>query len=273
MRTPSWLFALTVVGALSTTPVTVTTALAQDYAVKQLESSPRHHEWAKVKSGERTVHCFVAYPERPDRATTVLVIHENRGLTDWVRSFTDQLAAAGYIAVAPDLLSEFDAKHTRTSEFATSDEARDAIYKLDSDQVTEDLHAVRAYAAGLPAANGKVAVAGFCWGGAQSFRFATNSKDVGAALVFYGPPPDSASLARISVPVYGFYGGDDERINATIEATKTHMKALGKTYEPVLYDGAGHAYMRSGDAPDAEDANRAARDASWVRLRKILSDL
>lgn len=273
MKTLSWLFAYVVAGALCAAPLVAVPALAQDYALEQLENSPRHHEWAKVSRGERTVHCFVAYPERSDKATAVLVIHENRGLTDWVRSFADQLAAAGYIAVAPDLLSEFDAEHARTNAFATSDEARDAIYKLDGQQVTEDLHAVRAYAAKLPAANGKVAVAGFCWGGAQSFRFATDSKDVGAALVFYGTPPDSASLARISAPVYGFYGGDDERINATIDATRAHMKAFGKTYEPIVYAGAGHAYMRSGDAPDASEANRKARDASWVRLRKILADL
>jgi carboxymethylenebutenolidase len=248
-------------------------AAAQDYALERLEASPRHHEWAKVKSGERTVHCFVAYPEKSEKTAVVVVIHENRGLTDWVRSFADQLAEAGYLAVAPDLLSGFDEKHDQTSDFANSDAARDAIYKLDADQVTADLRAVRAYAAGLPAAKGKPAVAGFCWGGSQSFRFATNSKEIAAALVFYGSPPDSAALGRIAVPVYGFYGGDDARINATIEPTQERMKALEKSYEPVVYDGAGHAYMRRGDAPDAEAVHKKARDASWVRLRKILAGL
>ena len=245
---------------------------AQDFALEQLEASPRHHEWVTVQAGDRTVHSFVAFPEVNEPAPAVLVIHENRGLTDWVRSFADQIAAAGYIAVAPDLLSEFDAEHERTSEFANSDAARDALYQLDPDQITSDLHAVRAYAAGLSSSDGTTAVMGFCWGGAQTFRFATNSPDVAAALVFYGSPPESG-FENIAAPVYGFYGEDDERINATIPETEEIMEELDKTYEVVIYDGAGHAFMRSGDDPEGSAENRAARDASWDRLEGILSGL
>jgi carboxymethylenebutenolidase len=246
-------------------------AAAQDFALAQLEQSPRHHEWIDVAAGERAVHCFVAYPEKAKNALAVVVIHENRGLTDWVRSFADQLAGKGFIAIAPDLLSGFDAEHGRTSDFPSSDSARAALYELDPDQVMNDLLAVRARAATLDGANGKTAVAGFCWGGSQSFRMATASPELKAALVFYGgPPEDSTAYARIAAPVYGFYGGDDQRINATIEPARARMKALKKTYDTVVYPGAGHAFMRSGDDPAGESANRKARDAAWVRLVKAL---
>lgn len=245
---------------------------AQDFALEQLEASPRHHEWVAVKAGERTVHSFVAFPETNEPAPAVVVIHENRGLTDWVRSFADQLAASGYIAVAPDLLSGFDAVHERTSDFANSDAARDALYQLDPDQITADLMSVRSYAAGVSSSNGTTAVVGFCWGGSQTFRFATNSSDIAAAFVFYGSPPESG-YGNITAPVYGFYGENDERINATIPETEEIMAAQGNLYEYEIYEGAGHAYMRSGDDPEGSTDNKAARDASWVRLNTILSDL
>jgi carboxymethylenebutenolidase len=246
-------------------------ALAQDFALALLESSPRHHEWIAVPSRAGAVHCFVAWPEKKAKALAVVVIHENRGLDDWARSFADQLAEKGFIAIAPDLLSGFDSTRTRTADFASADEAREAIYKLDSEAVMQDLLAVRAHAETLEGANGRTAVAGFCWGGAQSFRLATVSNALAAALVFYGSPPaDSTAYAGIHAPVYGFYGGDDERINASIPATIARMKSLGKTYDPVIYPGAGHAFMRRGDAPGERTPHHAARDAAWKRLAGIL---
>ena len=254
---------------LASIPVT-----AQDYAAAQLEDSPRHHEWIEIEADGRTIHAFAAFPERENDAPVVLVIHENRGLTDWVRSFADQVAAAGYLAVAPDHLSEFDAGHKRTSDFETSDAAREAIYELDPDQVTQDLQAVRAHIAGMPSSNGNVVVAGFCWGGSQTFRFATDSNEIAAALVFYGSAPeDDAAFGSISAPVYGFYGEDDQRINATIPATQERMDKHGKAYDVVIYDGAGHAFMRSGDDPNEAGPNKMARDQAWERLTEILSDL
>lgn len=246
-------------------------AAAQDFAVAQLENSPRHHEWIAVPSNGRSVHCFVAWPEKKEKAMAVVVIHENRGLNDWARSFTDQLAARGFIAIAPDLLSAFDSTHARTSDFATSDAAREAIYALDPDQVLSDLLAVRAHAGTLQGANGRTAVVGFCWGGAQSFRLASAAPELKAALVFYGSPPaDSAAYAQIQAPVHGFYGEDDERINATIPETERRMKALGKTYDVKVYPGAGHAFMRRGDDPAETGPNRAARDSAWTRLVRVL---
>ena len=191
-----------------------------------------------------------------------------------MRGFTDQLAEAGDVAVAPDLLSSFDDEHARTSDFADSDAARTAIYELDPLQVQEDLLSVQRYTASLPAVSGQVVVVGFCWGGAQAFRMATYAPDLAAALVFYGSPPeDLATLEQISAPVYGFYGGDDQRINATIPATEAEMNRLAKAYDYRIYDGAGHAFMRSGEAQDASGANRQAREQAWQRMLEILAGL
>ena len=247
-------------------------ARAQDFALEQLEKSPRHHEWIEIESGDRTIHAFAAFPERSEDTPAVLVIHENRGLSDWVRSFADQLAAAGYLAVAPDLLSDFDDGHERTSDFESSDAARDAIYQLDPEQVIADLRAVQEYLETMPSSNGDVVVAGFCWGGSQTFRYATQGTDIEAALVFYGTAPDDEdSFEAIDAPVHGFYGGDDQRVNATIPATRERMEAAGKRYEVEIYDGAGHGFMRSGDDPNADAPNKDARNAAWERVKEILS--
>lgn len=248
-------------------------ALAQDHVMQRLADSPRHQEWVPVMSGERAVDCFVVYPEVQDNAPAVVVIHENKGLTDWVRGVADQLAEAGYIAIAPDLLSGAGPNGGNTSSFESQDAATQGIYGLDADQVTADLNAVADYVIGLAACDGQLAVAGFCWGGGQTFRFATNRDDLKAACVFYGRfdhTPDD--LARIECPVYGFYGGNDQRINATIPETTAQMASAGKNFEPVIYDGAGHGFMRAGEESDGSEANRAARDQGWERLREIFSD-
>jgi carboxymethylenebutenolidase len=217
------------------------------------------------------VNCFIAFPEVKEKATAVLVIHEIFGLSDWVRSVADQLAEAGYIAIAPDLLSGSAPGGGGTAEIGSGDAVRKAISSLPPDQITADLNAVTDHVSKLPACNGKVVVAGFCWGGSQTFRFATNNKKVKAALPFYGSgPEDAAAIARIQCPVYGFYGGNDARVNATIPKSKELMKAAGKTYEPVTYEDAGHGFMRAGEAPDANAANKKARDQAWQRVKDLL---
>lgn len=250
---------------------------AQDYAIQQLEDSPRHHEWVALESNGRTLHTFVAYPEVSKDATVVIVIHENRGLNDWARSFADQLAGKGFIAVAPDLISNTVEGFEKTSDFATSDDARSAIYGLDPDFVTEDLKHVLSYAHDIEAGNGKVAVAGFCWGGSQSFRFATNAGDgIEAALVFYGTGPrEENHYESIEVPVYGFYGGNDNRVNSTIEMSEQAMAKFENTFHYEIYEGAGHAFMRNGDDPELESdhPNKVARNKSWDRLVEILNNL
>ncbi len=244
-------------------------ASAQDWARERVEKSPRHREWVTVKHDGRNVETFVVYPESRDKTPVVLVIHEIFGLTDWVQDLADQVAAAGYIAVAPDLLSGMGPHGGRTPDFPEGG-ATQAVSHLDPTQVTADLNAVADYALKLPAANGKLFVTGFCWGGGQSFRFATNRPDLTAAFVFYGSPPDKDAMARIKAPVYGFYAENDARIDATIDATRDQMGAAGKVYEPVIYPGAGHGFMRAGEAPDASAANSKARTEAWERWNGLL---
>jgi carboxymethylenebutenolidase len=250
------------------------TASAQDWAKARLEKSPRHLEWVKVKNGQREVNCFVAYPEVKDKATAVILIHEIFGLTDWVREVADRLAEAGYIAIAPDLLSGTAPDGGGTVELGGSDAVRKAISSLPPEQITADLKSVANYVAQLPACNGKLAVAGFCWGGSQTFRFATNDKRLKAAFVFYGTAPETEpDLARIPCPVYGFYARNDARVSATVPQTVKLMKQAGKIYEPRTYEGAGHGFMRAGEAPDANTANQQDRDAGWRRWLELLKGI
>lgn len=242
---------------------------AQDWARQRLEKSPRHREWVTVKHDGRSVETFVAYPESKDKTPVILVIHEIFGMTDWVQEVADEFAAAGYIAIAPDLLSGAGPGGKGTSSFAQG-EATKAVSGLNADQITADLNAVADYALKLPSATQKLYVAGFCWGGGQSFRFATNRRGLAAAFVFYGPPPPKDAMSRIQAPVYGFYGGNDARIGATIPGAKDDMRELGKTYEPVTYDGAGHGFMRAGEAPDATEGNSKARTEAWARLKQLM---
>jgi carboxymethylenebutenolidase len=245
-------------------------ASAQDWAKAKLEKSPRHREWVTIKHDGRAVETFVVYPQSKSKTPVVLIIHEIFGLTDWVQDLADQVAEAGYIAVAPDLLSGMGPSGGRTSDFPQG-KATEAVSHLNPDQVTADLNAAADYAKKIPASSGKLSVTGYCWGGGQSFRFATNRGDLAAAFVFYGVPPEKEAMARITGPVYGFYAGDDARIDATIPETVQNMKAAGKTYDPVTYEGAGHGFMRAGEAPDASEPNRKARTEAWARWKSLLA--
>ncbi len=250
------------------------TAWAQDWAKAELEKSPRHQEWIKIKQGNREVQSFIVYPEVKDKAPAVVVIHEIFGLSDWARSVADQLAAAGYIAIVPDLLSGMAPGGGGTSEFSGQDAVTKAVSMLPPDQVTADLDAVADYALKLPACNGKVVVAGFCWGGSQTFRYTTHNPRIKAAFVFYGTGPDNpADIARISCPVYGFYGGNDARVDATIPKSTELMKNAGKTYEPLTYEGAGHGFMRAGQAPNASETNKKAREEGWKRWLELMKKI
>jgi carboxymethylenebutenolidase len=245
-------------------------AWSQPWARERLEKSPRHREWVTVKHGGRSVETFIVHPESKEKRPVVLIIHEIFGLSDWAQLLADEMAAAGYVAVAPDLLSGMAPGGGRTKDFP-GDSVTEAIGKLDPDQITADLNAAADYALKLPASSGKLFVTGFCWGGGQSFRYATNRSDLSAAFVFYGPPPPKESMSKITAPVYGFYAGNDARIDATIPDTITAMKAAGKKYEPVTYEGATHGFMRSGEAPDAPDANKKAREEAWKRWKSLLT--
>jgi carboxymethylenebutenolidase len=241
----------------------------KDFGKDRLNNSPRHGEWVEFKSGERTIKAFVVYPERKDKAPVVIVIHEIFGLTDWARSLCDELAEAGVIAIAPDLLSG--------QKFEDVDGARKAISALPKEQVKADLDATANYAlTKIPAASGNLAVCGFCWGGGVTFDYANENPKLKAAYSFYGTAPNTAEKVKnIACPVYGFYGEDDARVNATIPKAEELMKAAGKKYEPVIYKGAGHGFMRSGEPgdPNVREADRKARDEAWARWKTLLKQL
>ncbi len=245
---------------------------AQDWAKARLDASPRHHEYVALKHDGRTVQAFVVYPEVKEKAPVVVMIHEIFGLSDWAKEMADELAGEGFIVIAPDLLSGMGPNGGGSSEFPSQDATVKAVSALDPAVVNADLDAAAEYAKHIPAANGKIAVAGFCWGGGKSFAFAAHSKVLSAAFVFYGPGP--ADVSSITAPVYGFYAGNDARIGATIPDTTAAMKAAGKTYEPVTYDGAGHGFMRAGEDPgNTNPANKTARDQGFARLVKLLHEM
>jgi carboxymethylenebutenolidase len=256
--------------------------VAQDWAKATLEKSPRHREYVAIRHGDRTVQAFVVYPEVSQKAPVVLMVHEIFGLSDWAKEMADELAAQGFIVVAPDLLSGFGPNGGGpngggTDAFPSQDAVTRAVSALNPAVVTADLDAAADYGKRLPSANGRLFVAGFCWGGGKSFDFATHRRDLAAAFVFYGPPP--ADVTAINAPVYGFYGGNDARITATVPATTAAMKAAGKKYEPVVYDGAGHGFMRAGEdpAPPASTtpamaaANKTARTEAFQRLVTLIN--
>ena len=248
-------------------------APAQDWAKAKLDASPRHSEWVDVKYGNRTVKTFVVYPARKDKAPVVLLIHEIYGMSDWAMEMADEIAAAGYIAVEPDLLSGMGPNGGRTSDFGGDQQKiTEAVSDLPAEQVTGDLNAAADYAKTIPSANGKISVAGFCWGGGQSFHFATDRPDLTVAAVFYGiGPQDPSDIAKINAPVYGFYGGIDNRVTTTVPDQKKLMKAGHKKYQAAIYEGAGHGFMRLGEAPDAKPDNKAARDKAWKKWMSILA--
>jgi len=241
---------------------------AEAGAKDRLLTSPRHGEWVHVSAGAGdSVDAWVVYPERPDKAPVVLVIHEIFGLSDWIRSVTDQLAAEGFIAIAPDLLTG-KAPGGKGSSAVDSDAARQLISELQGPEIVRRLNAVAAYGAALPAATGQYAVVGFCWGGGISFSYATQQPALKAAVVCYGTPPDEQGMGRIKAPVLGLYGGSDARVTSTVTAAEALMKKLGKRYEYEIFEGAGHAFFRAQDGQSG--ANLKATQKGWPRMVQFL---
>ncbi len=245
---------------------------AQDWAKARLDASPRHREYVSLKHGNRSLQAFVVYPEVSGKAPVVILIHEIFGLTDWAKEMADELAAQGFIVIAPDLLSGFGPNGGGSSEFPSQDATIKAVSGLDPEGVLADLDAAADYGKKLPAGNGKIAVVGFCWGGSKSFAYAAHRKDLSAAFVFYGTSP--ADVSAITAPVYGFYAGNDARVGATVPGTTEAMKSAGKTYDPVTYDGAGHGFMRAGEDPgNTVPGNKTAREEGFARLVKLLKEM
>ena len=233
-------------------------------AMGHVNDSPRHGEWVTVDAGMGDrVDAWLVYSERSDDAPVVIVIHEIYGLTDWIRAVADQLAAEGFIAIAPDMLSG-KTPGGKGSSAVSRDEARSLIRSLEWEEIERRLNATARYATSLPAATSRYGVVGFCWGGGTSFQYATEQPDLGAAVVYYGVSPDTDELGNIAAPVLGLYGGDDNRVNATIPDAEREMQMLGKKYEVNIYEGAGHAFLRNQSGQSG--ANMNATQKAWPRM-------
>jgi carboxymethylenebutenolidase len=209
--------------------------------------------------GGDSVRAWVVYPERSTKAPVVLVVHEIFGLSSWVRSVADQLAADGFIAIAPDLLTMKNLPSGPDSVVAPL--AQVAIRTLDPAWVQRQLDAVAQYGMSLPAAEKKYGIVGFCWGGATSFAHAVHAPNLGASVVYYGTSPKTPDLESVRAPVLGLYGGNDNRVNATIAPADSALRALGRTYAYNIYPGAGHGFLRQ--QTGMEGANLAASRAAW----------
>jgi len=246
----------------STTVATAVQGLPADaeHAMERLNSSPRHGEWATVsRSATDSIRAWVVYPERKTKAPVVIVIHEIFGLSTWARAVADQLAADGFIAIAPDLLTM--KPRSAGSDTLTQQEASTAIRTLDPAWVQQQIDAAAKYGMALPAAQPRYGIVGFCWGGGVSFTHATHSPSLGASVVYYGTSPPVERLSSVRAPVLGLYGGNDARVNATIPPADSALRAMGKTYVHHIYDGAGHGFLRQQSG--ANGANMTATQQAW----------
>jgi len=246
-------------------------------AQSRLAKSPRHGEWVMVKVGSDSVRAWVVYPQVSTKAPVVVVVHEIFGLSNWIRAVADQLAADGFIAIAPDLLTGKIAPNLDDSTLKAQGPA--LISTLDPEVVQRDIDAVAQYAMALPAAEKKYGIVGFCWGGGVSFAHAAHagtSPQLGAAVVYYGVPPKPDQLPNVHAPVLGLYGGTDARIALTVPGTDSAMKALGRTYEHTIFPGAAHGFLRAQTQTDGSimkanlDATRQAWPATIAWFRKYL---
>ena len=258
---------------------TVATAAQQSAALPadaagapaRLSSSPRHGEWAMIRTGTGdSIRAWVVYPERSTKAPVVIVVHEIFGLSSWIRGVADQLAADGFIAIAPDLLTMKNLPQGPDSVVAPL--ATAAIRTLDPNWVQQQLDAVARYGMSLPAAQQKYGIVGFCWGGGVSFAHAVHSPTLGASVVYYGVSPKTSDLASVRAPVLGLYAGNDARVDATIPPADSALKALGRTYVPNIYPGAGHGFLRQQTGMDGANMNatKAAWPATIAWFRKYL---
>jgi carboxymethylenebutenolidase len=234
---------------------------AQEFVATALEKSPRHHEWVDIKVGDgSSVRSFVAYPEKNSKTGVVIVIHENRGLNDWARAVADQLAEDGFIAIAPDMLSGMGPDGGNTDAIP-ADQATSYISKITNEIANKRLDAVRFYAQQIPAANGRVGVVGFCWGGARVFNYAVHQQALAAGVVYYGTAPqDPALLDRIAAPLLGLFGEDDARVNNTVNAALPILNKDRKRLDAHIFRGAGHAFLRQ---QYGRKANLEASEDAW----------
>jgi carboxymethylenebutenolidase len=256
--------------AVTATPAAFAIPPGEAGAKEAIEKSPRHKEYVdvQVEGMAAPLKSYVVFPEKKDKAPVVIVIQEIFGLSDWIKSVADQLAADGFIAVAPDMLSGRGKGGGGTEGFASRDEITQAVRAIKGEDAMKMIDAVRKYGKKLPASNGRTATVGFCWGGARSFEYAVHTDEVDAAVVYYGTNPDPAALGKVKAPVLGLYGSDDARVNATVPPAEAKMKELNKPYTVNTYEGAGHGFLRQQDGRNG--ANRAASEKAWAATLEFL---
>jgi carboxymethylenebutenolidase len=230
-------------------------------AAARLQASTRHAEWVMVPTaaGSRdSIAAWVVYPEVRRNAPVVVVVHEIFGLSTWVRAVADQLAAEGYIAIAPDLLSQ--ERGGASTDSLPYDQARTLIRNVTPEKMQAMVTAVAQYGMALPAATKSYGIVGYCWGGSSAFTHAVfGGPGLKASVVYYGTSPTAAEIAKVRVPVLGLYGGNDQRVNATIPVADSTMRAIGGTFVHKVYEGAGHGFLRAQEQP----ANLAAARQAW----------
>ncbi|MDT0144516.1 dienelactone hydrolase family protein [Microbacterium sp. PRC9] len=261
----------------------------QAWATANLAASPRAatSEWVTITVSGQQLKAWVDYPLGTEKASAVIVGHEVFGLTDSTRNTADQIAAMGYIAITPDFTSGLGPDGTGDVQtlVASDGQTSTLLTSLSDDQINERFDAWVDYAKGLSRSNGLVDIVGLSWSGGAAFRYAqSGTTDVNAIAVFYdvGAPTVTQGCHRndgltdypvddIRVPIYGFYGETDTRATGSVPLTTTTMAAYGKFFDPVVYAGADHAFMRVGSTPTANAANKAAAQAATTRLQGILA--
>jgi carboxymethylenebutenolidase len=232
-------------------------------AQARIAASPRHAEWVMVRTGPQdSVRAWVVYPQRSERAPVVLVVHEIFGVSHWIRAVADQLAADGFIAITPDLLTMRNIP-AGADGAPDPETARTEIRTLQPDDIHRQLRAVAEYGMGLPAALPRYGIVGFCWGGTVAFQHAAESPALGASVAYYGTSPAAGVLQRVRAPVLGLYGEDDARVNTTIPAAEQALRARGHNFEHHIFPGAGHGFLRAQDGQDG--ANLRATVEAWPR--------
>lgn len=257
--------------AASATPAAPVLPPDADHAVAALNTSPRHGQYIMIPNGTGdSLRAWIVYPARSTKAPVVVIVHEIFGMSSWVRAVADRFAAEGYIAVVPDLLSK--EKLPGAPDSVSMQDGMAAVSKLKPDQVMQQINEAAMYATGLPSAQQNFAVVGFCWGGGMAFNYATQSPNVKAVVVYYGESPKPALLSKVSAPVLGLYGQNDDRVVSEVPPTDSAMKTMKKTYTYHIYDGADHAFLRLQNTGDGSNlkASQQAWPATIAWLHKYL---